>query len=425
MRIGIDCLRVDPGYVGGLNTYIMGLLDGLATVGGGHRFQLYVTHGNRKRFARYEALSNFAVRAFDGRSFRTRQRICRAALLAPGAELYRKMSGQLFESWRETMDAGSDLIYTPTVSLLCFDHRRPTLLSMHDIQYLHYPEFFRWPERRSREVTCGLSALHANYFQASSQFIKRDMLDHFPGLLPEQITVIPEGVNLEDFSLPRPAAVLAPYHLEERFLFLPAQLWPHKNHRTVLQALSLLEQRHGVRIPLVMTGARYSAAPAIFRFLAERRMDYVRYLGVVPFEDLVALYQRSAFVLSPGLYESNSLPVLEAAAAGRAVIASRIPPNQELAHSLALNLFDPADEEELAQLIFELWNDAGTCREQAAHNREPVARFTWENTARQYLSLMERILSPGLAAIRPDAARVRLPPSPPPAPGLSVVAQRS
>lgn len=391
MRIGIDCLRTDPDYVGGLHTYIFGLLDGFAAAGERHRFQLYVTDDNRQPFARYAALENFEVGAVNGGWFGRRQKLCRAALLARNPEWYRRVSDGLFRPLRETMDAASDLIYTPTVSLLCFDHRQPTLLSMHDIQYLHYPEFFSWPRLRNRRITCGLSAACAHYFQASSEFIKQDMLAHFPCISSEQIAVIPEGVKFEDFSAPRGTAALEPYRLPERFLFLPAQMWPHKNHLTVLRALRRLERLHAVKVPLVMTGMRYSAASAIFRFLADQGMDYVRYLGVVPFETLVALYQRAALVVSPGHYESNSLPVLEAAAAGTAVLASRIPPNQELAGTLQLNLWNPLDDAALARLIFDLWRDEGRCRAQAAANRARISRFSWENAARQYLSLMERI----------------------------------
>jgi glycosyltransferase involved in cell wall biosynthesis len=405
MRIGIECLRADPDYVGGLNTYILGLLDGFAAAGGGHCFQLYVTGSNRKLFERYEALPNFELVTFDGRWFRLRQKICRAALLGP-PELYRRTSGRLFRSVREIMEAGSDLIYTPTVSLLCFDYRKPTLLSIHDIQHLHYPEFFSWPQRLSRKITYGLSTRRAVSFQASSEFIRQDMLEHFPEISPEQITVIPEGVKLKDFSAPCDGHALEQYQLPERFLFLPAQLWPHKNHITVLQALLRIEQLHGVEIPLVMTGAKYSAAPAILGFVAEQRMRHVRYLGKVPFPDLVALYQRAALVISPSLYESNSLPVLEAAAAGTAVIASKIPPNEELARTLHLKLFAPLAVEELAALIFLLWRDEAACRAQAAHNGSQIARFSWENAAREYLSVMERMGNPGLpaSALRSAAA---------------------
>ncbi|MGA7217224.1 MAG: glycosyltransferase family 1 protein [Candidatus Sulfotelmatobacter sp.] len=396
MRIGIDLLRADPEYVGGLNTYIMGLLDGFAAVGRKHHFQLYLTDANRSWFAHYEALPNFEAVALNCASFRLRQAVCRMALFSPNPDLYRRISGGLFQPIRRIMDARSDVIYSPTVSLLCFDHRKPTLLSMHDIQHLHYPQFFSWPRRLSRRVTCALSAAHASQFQASSEFIRRDMLSHFPNLSCDRISVIPEGVSLAHFSASGGDAALNRYRLEKRFLFLPAQLWPHKNHLTVLRALRRIERDRGLKIPLVMTGSRYSGAAAVFNFKAKHRMDYVRYLGAVPFPHLVALYRRAALAVSPGLYESNSLPVLEAAAAGTAVIASKIAPNEELAATLQLNLFPPLDEGALADLILDSWRDESMCRKQALHNREAVRRFSWENAARQYLSVMEEMLNPNL-----------------------------
>jgi hypothetical protein len=42
MRIGINCLQVDPFSVGGINTFTLGLLEGFANAGNGHRFRLYV-----------------------------------------------------------------------------------------------------------------------------------------------------------------------------------------------------------------------------------------------------------------------------------------------------------------------------------------------------------------------------------------------
>ena len=391
MRIGVDCLRADSAYVGGLNTYIHGLLSGFAAAGEAHRFQLYVTSENRGRFEKYEALGNFELFAVDRLWFSWRQNLCRIALLHRKPEHYQRMANKIFRPVREWMEANSDLIYTPTVSLLSFDYRKPTLLSMHDIQYLHYPEFFSWPQRRSRQIACALSARHASYFQASSEFIRRDLLTHFPEIAAEQIVVIPEGVTLGVFSNPRDTHVSERHRLPERFLLLPAQLWPHKNHLTVLRALRHLQREHGLKIPLVMTGARFSAASAIFRYIDHENMDQVCYLGVVSFNELVELYQRAALVLAPGFYESNSLPVLEAAAAGTAVLASRIPPNQELEQVLHLNLFDSHDEYGLARLILELWRDPASCREQAAHNRENIGVFSWENAARRYLKWIEGV----------------------------------
>jgi glycosyltransferase involved in cell wall biosynthesis len=394
MHIGINCLRIYPAFFGGLNAYTIGLLDGFAATGNGHRFCLYITHANQDLFARYGSQPNFEMVVLDDRSLSLRKTLCRAALLPGNQRLYMAASNLVFEDIRAMMDADSDILYTPSTVLQSFNCRKPTVLSMHDIQHVHYPKFFSWSRRLSRRITYGLSARFANYFQASSEFIRGDMLVHFPEISTSQIEVIPEGVNVQEFSAPRETSTLATCgRIPERFLFYPAQLWPHKNHLTVLKALKQIEIQWGLKIPLVMTGARYSAAPAVFKFVSAQSMENVHYLGTVPFQDMVELYQRAAFLISAGLYESNSLPVLEAAAAGTPILASRIPPNEELAHRLHLNMFNPLDEQELARLIHTLWHDEKTAADQIAHNRRNIPFYSWENAARKYLNLFGRAVN--------------------------------
>jgi glycosyltransferase involved in cell wall biosynthesis len=98
----------------------------------------------------------------------------------------------------------------------------------------------------------------------------------------------------------------------------------------------------------------------------------------------------------PSLHESNSLPILEAAAAGTPIIASRIPPNEELAHVLDLNLFDPLDSEQLERVLLPLWEDGFAATSQAIKNRERIRLYSWENAAEQYLRLFADILKDDL-----------------------------
>jgi glycosyltransferase involved in cell wall biosynthesis len=283
------------------------------------------------------------------------------------------------------------------VVLQSFDSRIPTVLSMHDIQHLHYPQFFSRPRRLSRRITYGLSAKYANFFQASSEFIKTDLLAHFGSISPEQISVIPEGVRVEDFAKSSNSSSLKRrYALPEKFLLYPAQLWPHKNHLVLLRALKHIETEHGLRIPLVLTGGKYTAASTVLGYIAQQSMDYVYYLGKIPFEDLVGLYQRAVFLVMPSLHESNSLPILEAAAAGTPIIASRIPPNEELARVLDLNLFDPLDSEQLERVLLPLWEDGSAAASQVIKNRERIRLYSWENAAKQYLRLFADILKDDL-----------------------------
>jgi len=395
MRVAFNCLQVDPFYAGGVNTYTLGLLDGFAAIGNGCRFQLYVTSENQHLFEKFREHKHFDLITIEDRRLSLRGKLCRAALLTFSRALYQRTSNLTYGKIQKEMDRHSDLIYTPTVVLQWFDSRKPTVLSMHDIQHLHYPEFFNWQRRLSRKITYGLSARCANYFQASSHFIKQDLMAHFSDIAAEQIEVIPEGVNAAAFAAQNDIeALLRPYRLPERFLFCPAQLWPHKNHITILRALKKIENTQGIQIPLVLTGAPYSAASQILDFLAGQSMTYVQYLGKVPFPDLVALYQKAAFLITAVLYEAGSLPILEAAAAGTPIIASKTPPNEEVARILALNLFDPLDVDALAGLILSLWNDEKIAATQVAHNRRQIGFYSWENAARKYLQLFSRIVNP-------------------------------
>jgi glycosyltransferase involved in cell wall biosynthesis len=394
MRIGINCLNLDPCFVGGLNTFTRGLLQGFASTGNGHQFRLYATSGNQRLFDSLRKLKSFEVIVLGDLTHSLRKSLCRAALLSFSEKVYESASNKIFREIRELMDQDADIIYTPSVVLQSFDSRKPSVLSMHDIQHAHYPEFFSWPRRLSRRITYGLSAQHARFFQASSEFIKQDLLQHFDCISEEQITVIPEGVNVKDFSTPVDAISLCSrYAIPERFLFFPAQFWPHKNHMTALRALKQIEARHGLQIPLVLTGGKYSAAAGVFDYIADQSMNYVYYLGRVPFADLVGLYQRAAFLVMPSLHESNSLPILEAAAAGTPIIASRIPPNEELASVLQLNLFAPLNVAELMDLILRLWKDEKTASAQAEHNRVHVSAYEWQCVAHKYLGLFERALA--------------------------------
>jgi glycosyltransferase involved in cell wall biosynthesis len=393
MRIGINVLSLDSSFVGGLNTFTRGLLDGFAAVAHGHDFQVYATTGNLRLFDPLRKHKNFEIVALDESAISWRRGICRASLAFNSSAVFEATSNRVFREVRRIMDRDNDIVYTPSVVLQTFDNHKPTVLSMHDIQHVHYPEFFTWPRRLSRRITYGLSARHANVLQASSEFIKQDLFEHFKCISPDKIKVIPEGVRIEDFATRMDTSFLsAKYGIPERFIFYPAQLWPHKNHIALLQVLKRMEVGRGLQIPLVLTGGKYSGASKVLDYVADHSMKYVHYLGRVPFEDLVGLYQQAAYLIMPSLHESNSLPILEASAAGTPIIASNIPPNEELARVLQLNLFDPLNLDCLEEVLFRLWSSGPEAMAaQVAHNRKHIAIYSWESAAEQYLQLFERM----------------------------------
>jgi glycosyltransferase involved in cell wall biosynthesis len=393
VRVGINCLRIYPGYKGGVNSFTFGLLDGFSRVGERHEFSLFVTPWNRELFEVYGRVANFDIVEIDESDHSLLRAVHDRIPLRIRRRLPRGAPGIYGSQYAELMERAADVFYVPYVPpprLFPFPDA-PTVYSIHDLQHVHYPEFFTAEELVEREAAFTRCVAHATVVQASSRSMCRDFCDHFPKLDESNVEVIPEGVDVELFSSENGVAVRAKYRLPETFAFTPAQLWPHKNHLTTLRALARLKER-GTVVPLVLTGAEYDGAKGVFDFIDRHGLGgQVSYLRVVPWEDIVALHQQASLLVTASLFESSSLPILEAAAAGTPIVASRIAAHKEMAERLEMRLFEPLDDAELADVLAEAWLDEQTNAAQVAANREGVRGYSWESAATRYLRLFERL----------------------------------
>jgi glycosyltransferase involved in cell wall biosynthesis len=406
MKIGINCLRIYPAYKGGTNSFTLGLIDGFARVGDEHEFRIFVTPWNREMFERFESVPNFELVEVDESERRWLRRLHRFLPLAVKNRLPVEAPSRVLNSRvADLLEGEADVMYVPYVPpprTFPFPDI-PTVYSIHDIQQVHFPEFFTPEEHVVREASFAKCVDHATVIQASSRYMAQDFCDHFPKLNESNVEVIPEGVDVELFTRDVPGNdVVQRYGLPDSFLFTPAQLWHHKNHVTILKALNRLRER-GLVLPWVLTGAEYNAAAGIFEYVRQNDLeDQIFYLGIVPFEDVIALHHRARVLVTASLYESSSLPVLEAAAAGTPIVAGGIPPHEEMAEHLEMRLFSPTDDAELARILEEAWENEESSRAQVEANRKGVLRYSWDNAARMYLQLFERLRAPAsvLAADR-------------------------
>ena len=173
MQIGINCMQVNPDFVGGVNTYVLGLLEGFVSVADGFQFKLFVTKCNQHLFDKFSQRDNFKILVVDDGLLPLRSGLCRATLLSRSNAIHKCASDFLFKKCQELIDAEVDVVYTPTTILPYFNSRKATVLSMHDIQHVHHPEFFSWPRRLSRRITYTLSARHATYFAGQQPLHQR------------------------------------------------------------------------------------------------------------------------------------------------------------------------------------------------------------------------------------------------------------
>jgi glycosyltransferase involved in cell wall biosynthesis len=265
---------------------------------------------------------------------------------------------------------GIDLMLYPSPTALSFETGLPYVMAIHDLQHRLQPEFPEVSadgEWEHREYCFRNGARYATLLLADSEVGKEDILNFYGpyGVTPDQVAVlpfIPASYLMLDGSESERQRVRAMYPLPERYLFYPAQFWPHKNHIRIVQALGLLKQARQLNIPIVFCGSydgeiRESTFREVMTLRSQLGLEgEILYLGYVPDEDMSGLYAGAAALVMPTFFGPTNIPVLEAWAFGCPVLTSDIRGIREQAGNAAV-LVDPRSVEAIADGIYQLWND--------------------------------------------------------------------
>lgn len=255
------------------------------------------------------------------------------------------------------------------------DYAVPSLCWIPDFQHKYLPEFFSEEELEGRDARFANFAQNAAGVLLSSQCAKRDFLRFCPQA-SAKIFVLPFVSWLEPALLSKPPEqILAAHNLAEPFFYVPNQIWAHKNHALVIEALSILKKQGAC--PLVIsTGSTLDYRnPAFFAGLSQKLEDAglaerFRFLGRVSYAEVCALMRASVAIINPSLFEGWSTTVEEAKSLGKRILLSSIAVHREQAPEHGL-FFAPDDPEALARLMTETLSERDP--QQERHNAELAA----------------------------------------------------
>ncbi len=199
--------------------------------------------------------------------------------------------------------------------------RRPVVLTVHDLQYLSYPEHFGRGRHSYLDRMMPRSVRRAEVVTVPSAYVKRTVIDAFDADA-RKVVVVPHGVP----ELAKPPeieveATLARYGVGRRpFVVYPAITHPHKGHAVLIEMLAHLDSE----IVVVLVGGEGSAEAAVRRAIAASgQEDRVVRTGRVPVADRDALISAAAAMVFPSEYEGFGAPLVEAMVLDTPVVCSR------------------------------------------------------------------------------------------------------
>jgi len=303
---------------------------------------------------------------FDDAAGRIRAAFSPTSAGADQAYRARKLSDQV---GRWLLGFGIDFLIFPAPSTLGFESRVPYVMAVHDLQHRIHPEFpevSAGGEWESREYLFRNGIEHALTVLVDSEVGREYVLEFYGDRTsPERIRVLPflPAPYLDATSSASSAAVAREsLALPERYLFFPAQFWPHKNHLRVVQALARIRHETGIDVNVVMCGSasgelRASVLAEVRRVASEEGVeDLVHVLGYVDDDLMGPLYAASCGVLLPTFFGPTNIPILEAWRAGRPVLSSDLRGIREQCGDAAI-LVDPTSVSSIADGIHSLWSD--------------------------------------------------------------------
>ncbi|HXB65006.1 MAG TPA: glycosyltransferase family 1 protein [Solirubrobacteraceae bacterium] len=242
------------------------------------------------------------------------------------------------------------------------------------------------PNRRSaviERVTLGRSVRRAAALLAISQATARALTERFPATAARTV-VAPLGVapTLSKELDPAEAAELPP----DGFVLAVGTLEPRKNLPRLVEAYRSLRPDLAEAHPLVVVGARgWQTGETLdaLRSLGER----CTMLGYVSDAALAELYRRCAVFCYPSLGEGFGLPVLEAMAAGAAVLTSNVSSLPEVGGD-AVEYADPREVASIAAALERVLGDETHRTELGRRAQERARLFSWDAFAERVLEVV-------------------------------------
>lgn len=260
------------------------------------------------------------------------------------------------------------------------------LVTIHDLLFLDYPEYFPLDYRLIKNFLFKRSARRAEWVLTVSEYSRQALMRHY-GIDPDRIIVTPNGIldlfwekeNGENDACER-------YGLKNYILYV-SRIEPRKNHLGLLKSyLELQLWKQGIQLVYVGgVGIRTQEFERQYQALSTEIKGMIIFLNDLSAADLKSIYHQSLLFVYPSFAEGFGIPPLEALACGANVICSNTTAMAEF-EFLGERLFNPSNGEELKQKIEYFLKNPESNRAGITLD-DLKLKYSWDSAAKKFLAI--------------------------------------
>ena len=288
-----------------------------------------------------------------------------------------------------------DLFHSPDFVLPPVAGNIPTLLTVHDLSFVHFPHAYTPALVTYLNQVVPWSVQRATHILADSEATKEDLVQ-FWHVSADKITVLYSGVGAEFEPVTEKKRLLAireKYQLGSApYLFTVGTIQPRKNYQLLIRAYSQIARDWPHN--LVIAGGKGWLYDEILAEVKTHRLeDRVLFTGFADDADLPALYSGATLFLFPSLYEGFGLPIVEAMGCGVPVVSSHASCLPEVVGQAGV-LLDPHSADLWQRTIHTLLLDTSRRVKMVADGARQARHFRWQKSAEHLLSIYNQLLTP-------------------------------
>jgi len=269
----------------------------------------------------------------------------------------------------------------------------PTVVTIYDVSFALFPQFFRGFNQTYLRVGTRWSARHAQRIITISDCARRDV-HRLYGVPLDRITLAYPGVDetLKRADPHRVQEFRRLKNLPDKFLLCLGTLEPRKNLSLLVRAFAQLKRECVDAVLVLAGGIGWLADELLATIEACGVKDSVLLPGYVAAEEKALWYTAATAFVFPSLYEGFGMPPLEAMACGTLVVTSNAASLPEVVGEAGLMLA-PDDVQGWAAALKRLWTDAAYRAELADRSVRQAQRFTWQATSCQIAQAYRDVLA--------------------------------
>ena len=296
---------------------------------------------------------------------------------------------------KKLKDYKLDVFFSPT-HYLPLSVSSPSVISILDVSYLYFPNLFKKKDLYQLKFWGGYSIRKAQKIITISNSSKNDIIKMY-GVNSDKVSVVYPGIKelkTENLKLKSMEELKKKFGISSSYILFVGTLQPRKNIIKLIEAFSKLKTENlklKDNLELVIVGRKGWQFEEILNAPKKYGVeDRVKFLDSVTDEDLPSLYKNALCFCLPSLYEGFGLPILEAMQYGCPVATSNVSSLPEAGGDAAL-YFDPENAEDIKNSLESIIQSSELRDKLIKMGYEQVKKFSWEESAKQTLKVLEEI----------------------------------